>query len=155
MAEPQYTEQQKKNMKAWTDLQETLNRGDFGDAMDAFFHPDFTYGNPSRPDLGSYKSWKTSPMELYKRLPPSRYSTKDMVAKGDDVWAYCTHHCVHTGGRYMGIEPTGNTFDVEWFSIVTFKDSKILRIFSIADVLGMFISVGVLDKSLLPTDPYR
>jgi hypothetical protein len=46
-------------------LQETLNRGDF-DAMDGFFDADFTYGNPSRPDLGSYASWKTC-----RRIPTS------------------------------------------------------------------------------------
>ena len=154
MAEPEYTEQQRRNMQSWLDLQETLNRGDF-DEMDKFFHPDFRYANPSRPDLGSYAQWKISPMELYRRLPPSRYRTKDMVAKGDDVWAYCTHHCKHTGGPYMGIQPTGNEFDVEWFSIISFSNGKIIRIFSIADVLTMLINVGVLEKSALPVDPYK
>lgn len=57
------TLKQAERVRTWIALQETLNRGDFK-AMDAYFHPDFTYGNPSRPDLGSYQSWKTSPMEL-------------------------------------------------------------------------------------------
>src|SRR3546814_17199962 len=54
---PVLTEGQKKMVKHWTDLQETLNRGDF-DTLDQFFHKDFRYGNPNRPDLGNYEEWK-------------------------------------------------------------------------------------------------
>jgi hypothetical protein len=55
----------------------------------------------------------------------------------------------------MGIDPAGNEINVEWFSIVKFKDGKIIRIFSIADVLGMLISVGVVDSKKMPVDPYQ
>jgi hypothetical protein len=55
----------------------------------------------------------------------------------------------------MGIPPKGQEINVEWFSIVTFKGERILRIFSIADVLGMFVSVGVIDPKMLPVDPYK
>ena len=60
-----------------------------------------------------------------------------------------------TGGNYMGQPPRGQEINVQWFSIVKFKDEKIIRIFSIADVLGMMISVGVIDPSVLPVDPYK
>lgn len=143
--------QQERNKKAWVDLQETLNNGDF-EGMDRFFHPDFEYVNPSRPDLTGYEAWKQSPMANYKTFPPCRYSVKDIVAEGDKVWAHCHHYGKHTGGPYMGIAPTGNEVNVEWFSIITFKDEKILRIFSIADVLGMLIQIGAIDKSTLPTN---
>ena len=114
--------------------------------MDAFFHLDMTYGNPSRPDLGTYKSWKTSPEELYKRFPPSHYRTISATARGDDeIWVYC-HHTGAQSGRYMGVEPQGQVINVEWFSIVTFKDGLIIRIFSIADVLSMLIAVGVITR---------
>ena len=68
---------------------------------------------------------------------------------------YCHHTGLHTGGNYMGIAPTGNPINVEWFSTVTFKDGKIIRIFSIADVLSMLIQIGVVDPSKLPVDPYK
>lgn len=149
------TPRQAERVHTWISLQETLNRGDF-DAMDRFFHPDFTYGNPNRPDLGSYKSWKTSPMELYKRFPPSAYRTIAATARSDDeIWVYCQHHGKQTGGNYMGVAPRGQEINVEWFSIITFWGEKILRIFSIADVLGMMIAVGVIDPSKMPVDPYK
>jgi hypothetical protein len=150
------TSRQRQNVETWMRLQNTLNQGKFGKEMDDFFHPGFTYGNPSRPDLGSYASWKTSPMELYKRFPPSHYRTIDATAKGDDeIWVHCHHTGRHTGGNYMGKAPTGHEFGIEWFSTVTFKDGKIIRIFSIADVLTLLIQLGVLEKSALPVDPYK
>src|SRR5277367_3430362 len=146
---------QKQRALTWMKLQETLNRGDFA-AMDGFFDADFTYGNPSRPDLGSYASWKTSPEQLYKRFPPSHYRILDALAKGDDeIWVHCHHVGALTGGRYMGVEPKGQEISVEWFSTIKFKEGLILRIFSIADVLGMLISVGVVDASKMPVDPYK
>ncbi len=149
------TPKQKQRALTWMKLQETLNKGDFV-AMDSFFDTDFTYGNPSRPDLGSYASWKPSPVALYKTFPPSLYRTLSVTGRGDDeIWVYCHHAGKQTGGNYMGIEPRGQEINVQWFSIVTFKGEKILRILSIADVLGMFISVGVIDPKLLPVDPYK
>jgi hypothetical protein len=149
------TPAQRQRALTWMKLQETLNRGDFA-AMDGFFDEDFTYGNPSRPDLGSYASWKTSPVALYKTFPPCLYRTLAVTARGDDeIWVYCHHAGQQTGGNYMGVAPQGQEINVQWFSIVTFKGSKILRIFSIADVLGMFISVGVIDPKLMPVDPYK
>jgi hypothetical protein len=149
------TPRQAERVHTWIRLQETLNRGDFV-AMDGFFHPDFTYGNPSRPDLGSYQSWKTSPMELYKRFPPSAYRTISATARGDDeIWVFCHHYGKLTGGNYMGVAPRGQEINVQWFSIVTFRGERILRIFSIADVLGMMISVGVIDAAKMPIDPYK
>lgn len=150
------TPAQKRKVQIWMDLQDTLNSGEFGAGMDKYFHPDMTYGNPSRPDLGTYKQWKTSPKELYKRFPPSHYRTVDALGKGDDeIWVYCDHVGELTGGRYMGQQPKGQKIHVEWFSTVKFKDDLIIRIFSIADVLGMLIAVGVIDPKAMPIDPYK
>jgi len=148
------TDKQKQMVKHWTDLQETLNAGDF-DGMDRFFHPDFRYGNPNRPDLGTYEQWKTSPVALYKTFFPAAYKTIDAVGKGEDeIWIYATHYCKHVGGPYMGVQPTGNAFQVNWFSIVKFKDDKIVSIFSISDVLTMLKDIGVVEVPQ-PVDPYK
>lgn len=149
------TPRQRERLKIWTDLQATLNRGDFV-KMDEYFADNFTYSNPNRPDLGTYKQWKTSPVELYKRFPPSHYET--LAASGyddDQIWVFCHHYGAMTGGRYMGIEPQGQEISVHWFSIVKFSGEKILSIYSIADVLGMFTQVGAIDLKSLAVDPYR
>jgi ketosteroid isomerase-like protein len=142
-----------RNMAQWRALQETLNRGDF-DAMDDFFHEDFEYSNPSRPDLKGYAAWKQSPMANYRIFSPSTYSVKRMVADGDDVWALCNQTGTHNSSLYMGIEASGRSFDIDWVSIISFRDGKIIKIVSIADVLGKFVQLGVLNKDLTPVQPY-
>lgn len=141
------------NMVRWRELQATLNRGDF-DAMDDFFHPDFEYSNPSRPDLRGYEAWKQSPIANYRIFSPSEYRVNRMIADGDDVWAWCSQSGTHSSSVYMGVEASGNTFDIDWFSIVSFKDGKITKIFSVADVLGKFVQLGVLGQDLRPIQPY-
>lgn len=142
-----------RNKARWRALQETLNRGDF-DAMDDFFHDDFEYSNPSRPDLKGYAGWKQSPMANYRIFNPSTYSVKRMVADGDDVWALCNQTGTHSNSLYMGIEASGRSFDIDWVSIITFRDGKITKIVSIADVLGKFVQLGVINKDLTPVQPY-
>jgi SnoaL-like polyketide cyclase len=108
------------------------------------------------PIWGSYQSWKSSPMELYRRLPPSVYRTLSATARSDDeIWVRCQHYGKQTGGPYMGIPPRGQEINVQWFSTVHFSEDKIIRIFSIADVLGMLASIGVIDRSTMPIDPYK
>ena len=53
-----------------------------------------------------------------------------------------------------GVQPTGNEFQVNWFSIVKFKDDKIVSIFSISDVLTMLKDIGVVEVPQ-PVDPYK
>jgi hypothetical protein len=73
----------------------------------------------------------------------------------DELWVFCHHYGNHTGGRYMGVEPSGNAISVHWFSIVKFTEERIQSIYSIADVLGMFMQVGALDPKMMPADPYK
>jgi hypothetical protein len=149
------TDTQRANVQKWMDLQDVLNAGHFDERMDAFFHPDMTYGNPSRPDLGGYATWKTSPEQMYRRFGVRQW-VKDAVGKGDDeIWTYNAQAGKHSGGPYMGVQPTGNELAVEWFSVITFSGGKIIRIFSIADVLTMLMQVGVVPPSTLPVDPYK
>jgi len=138
----------------WMDLHEVLNRGDFN-GMDAFFHPEMTYSNPNRPDLGTFKVWKTSPQGLYKTFPPSVYRTLKAWGRGDDeICVLCHHYGKQTGGPYMGVPPKGQEINVHWFSWIQFKDDKIFHIYSISDVLGMLIDIGVIDYKQ-PVDPYK
>ena len=149
------TERQAFMVNQWMDLHDVLNRGDW-DGMDEFFDTDkMTYGNPNRPDLGPYFQWKTSPMALYTTFPPSLYRTLKAWGNGDDeICVLAHHHGKHTGGPYMGVQPTGNQLDVLWFSWLKFEGDKIVHIYSISDVLSMLIDLEVIDAPQ-PVDPYK
>jgi hypothetical protein len=150
------TERQAFMVNRWMDLHEALNRGDW-DGMDQFFDTaKMSYANPNRPDLGSYQQWKTSPQGLYKTFPPSVYRTLKAWGRGDDeICVLCHHHGKHTGGPYMGVQPTGNQLDVLWFSWLKFEGDKIVHIYSISDVLSMLKDLEVIKEVPQPVDPYK
>jgi hypothetical protein len=139
----------------WMNLHEVLNRGDFA-GMDAFFDTEkMTYDNPNRPDLGTFKNWKTSPQGLYKTFPPSLYRTVKAWGRGDDeICVLCNHQGEQTGGNYMGVPPRGQKIDVWWFSWLRFAGDKIVHIYSISDVLTMFKDIGIVEIPQ-PVDPYK
>ena len=142
------------NMNTWRSLMDVINKEDFG-SMDQFFHDQFVYENPSRPDMKGFELWKQGASSLAKVFPPCKYTIRQITAEGDNfVWVLCHHYGIHKA-RYMGVEATGNEMQIEWVSIVEFKDAKILRIKSIADVLTQLIQIGLIDKAKLPVDPYR
>lgn len=147
---------QAKMANHWMNLfDQAFNVGDFV-KMDEFFHPDMTYSNPNRLDLGPYKQWKTSPVALYKTFPPSLYRVLEVYGRGEDkICVFCNHQGIQTGGPYMGVPPRGQKINVHWFSVLTFKDDKIIHIYSISDVLTMLIDIGVIEPNKQPVDPYK
>ena len=140
----------------WMDLHDVLNRGDW-DAMDTFFDTEkMTYANPNRPDLGTYFQWKSSPQGLYKTFPPSIYRTLKAWGSGEnEICVLAHHHGKHTGGPYMGVQPTGNQLDVVWFSWLKFEGDKIVHMYSISDVLSMLKDLEVIKDLPQPVDPYK
>lgn len=149
------TERQSFMVNHWMNLHEVINRGDW-DGMDDFFDTEtMTYDNPNRPDLGTYKIWKTSPQGLYKTFPPSAYRTLRAWGSGEnEICVLCHHHGKQTGGPYMGVQPKGQEINVVWFSWIRFEGDKIVHIYSISDVLTMLMNIGVIDYSQ-PVDPYK
>lgn len=149
------TERQTFMANQWMDLQHALNEGDWT-GFDRYMDTSkMTYDNPNRPDLGTFEEWVTSPKKLYDTFPPSLYRVLKVWAKGDDeICAFCHHHGKHTGGPYMGVQPTGNQLDVLWFSWIKFEGDKIVHIYSISDVLSMLIDLEVME-ALQPVDPYK
>jgi hypothetical protein len=149
------TPKQTKMVNHWMDLHETINRGDW-DGMDNFFDTaKMTYANPNRPDLGTFKQWKSSPQGLYKTFPPCLYRTVKAWGRGDDeICVLCHHYGKQTGGPYMGVQPKGQEINVWWFSWLKFENDKIVHIYSISDVLTMLMDIGVIDHKQ-PVDPYK
>ena len=54
----------------------------------------------------------------------------------------------------MGVQPKGQEINVWWFSWLKFENDKIVHIYSISDVLGMLMDIGVIDYKQ-PVDPYK
>lgn len=149
------TERQTFMVNRWMDIHDCLNTGSLQTLRDYCDVEKFSYGNPNRPDLGSFESWVTSPEALITTFPPCVYRTLKAWGSGDDeVCVLCHHYGKQTGGPYMGVQPQGQEINVMWFSWLKFEGDKIVHIYSVADVLGMFKDIGVIEVPQ-PVDPYK
>ena len=149
------TERQTFMVNRWMNIHDALNQGDFQTLRDYCDTDKFTYGNPNRPDLGTFEQWSTSPIALYKTFPPCIYRTLKAWGSGENEVCTLNHHYgEQTGGPYMGVQPQGQKLNVVWFSWLKFEGDKLVHIYSISDVLTMLKDLGVIEVPQ-PVDPYK
>jgi hypothetical protein len=149
------TERQTFLANRWMDMHAAASEGRW-DAFEELFDTEkMTYSNPNRPDMASFAVWSAGARELRKTFPPCIYRALKIWGRGDDeICTFNHHYGKHTGGPYMGVQPTGNELNVLWFSWLKFEGDKIVHIYSISDVLTMLIDLEVISAPQ-PVDPYK
>jgi len=75
----------------------------------------------------------------------------DVVAEGDTVAMRLTWRGTHDG-EFMGIEPTGESFEVDNMVVTRIESGKIAERWVLPDMLGMFSQLGVLPAELAPPE---
>lgn len=149
------TERQAFMANRWMDVLYASSEGRLDEFQFLFDTEKMTYANPNRPDMATFAVWSAGARELFKTFPPCVYRPLEIYARGDnEICTFNHHHGKHTGGPYMGVQPTGNELNVLWFSIIKFEGDKIVHIYSISDVLSMLIDLEVISAPQ-PVDPYK
>jgi len=85
---------------------------------------------------------------IFRAVPDFRYSLKRMVAEGDIVMAYSTTSGTHTGGAWLGQEPTGNQLHFDVVDVFRLEDGMIAEHWDVADTLSLFGQLGVAERRL-------
>lgn len=148
------TERQTFMVNQWMNIHDELNKGNFQALREYCDTSKFTYDNPNRPDLGSFEEWSTSPEGLYRTFPPCVYRTLKAWGNGDNEVCVLCHHYGKQEKAYMGVPAKGQEINVMWFSWLRFEGDKLVHIYSISDVLTMFMDIGIIDAPQ-PVDPYE
>jgi hypothetical protein len=149
------TERQAFMANQWMNIHVQLNKGNFSALHEYCDTENFTYDNPNRPDLGSFKEWSTSPQGLWDTFPPCVYRCMKAWGNGDDEICTLNHHYDKQEKLpYMGVPARGQEINVMWFSWLKFKGDKLVHIYSISDVLTMFMDIGIISAPQ-PVDPYK
>jgi predicted SnoaL-like aldol condensation-catalyzing enzyme len=81
-------------------------------------------------------------MQTFKAIPDFKYSLKQMVADGDLVWMYSKTTGTHTGGEWLGVQPTGNTLSFDVVDMFRLQDGKIAEHWDVADTYSLFSQLG-------------
>lgn len=69
-------------------------------------------------------------------------TVEDAVAEGDTVALRVTVRGTHEG-EFMGIEPTGNSFEIPGVVVLRFEDGQVAEAWVNIDALGLLVQLGV------------
>ena len=82
-------------------------------------------------------------MMLRTAFPDMHYTVEEMVAEGDMVACRLTMSGTHQG-PFMGIAPTGRSFQLNQMHFVRFRNGKVIEHRAVRDDLGMMRQLGVI-----------
>jgi predicted SnoaL-like aldol condensation-catalyzing enzyme len=78
----------------------------------------------------------------FKAMPDFRYTLKRIVAEGDFVFMYCTTSATHTGGEWLGVQPTGNKLKFDVVDMFRIQNGLIAEHWDVADTYSLFSQLG-------------
>ena len=81
---------------------------------------------------------------LFTAFPDYSATIEELIAEGDTIALRATNRGTHEG-NFMGIEPTGEQFEMESMAFARMKDGKVVERWVQNDLLGLFQHLGVVD----------
>lgn len=128
-------------------VEEFINEGKY-DTAEEFLAKDIADHTPLGETTG-----RDAVVETLKTVrtafPDFVVTPQEIVAEDDFVAVRMTQRGTHEG-TFMGIEPTGNAFEIEAMAFVRLEDGKIVERWGRPDLLGLFRQLG---RTELPASP--
>jgi len=84
------------------------------------------------------------PQRMRGAFPDLEATVEEIVAEGDHVAMRVTLVGTHRG-QFMGVDPTGRSFEIEHAIFVRFDDDVIVELWGQLDAFELFRQLGVLD----------
>ena len=108
--------------------------------LDRLMRDDYIQHNPDVPQgkAGFRQFFETT----FKAIPDFRYTLKKIIAEGDFVFMYCTTSGTHTGGEWLGVQPTGNRLNFDVVDMFRIQDGLIAEHWDVADTYRLFSQLG-------------
>lgn len=112
--------------------------------LDEYMRDDYIQHNPDCPQgkAGFVEFFTT----IFRAVPDFRYTLHKMVAEDDIVMAYSTTSGTHTGGVWLGQEPTGAKLNFKVVDIFRVEDGKIAEHWDVADTFSLFSQLGIAER---------
>jgi len=112
--------------------------------LDTYMRDDYIQHNP---DVAQGKQGFVEFFEnTFKAIPDFKYTLMKIVADGDLVMIYCTTSGTHTGGEWLGKQPTGNKLDFNVVDIFRIQDGMIAEHWDVADTFSLFRQLGIIER---------
>jgi predicted ester cyclase len=111
--------------------------------LDSYIAEDFVAHNPPLPGVSLDREGMKQAAEIFRVATPGRHEILMQVAEGDLVATHMRGIGVHEG-ELMGIPPTNREVEADGIAIHRIRDGRITEYWSVVDVAGILVQVGVL-----------
>jgi steroid delta-isomerase-like uncharacterized protein len=118
------------------------------DAIDDLFTEDSVLHDPTG-DVRGPAAFKAYNERYLTAFPDLRYVVQDMIAEDDRVAFRARMRGTHEG-EFVGVEPTGRSFDAEGIVIARLEDGLIAERWASYDALGMMRQLGIPPEATSP-----
>lgn len=123
-------------------VERILVDGDW-DRVDEYIAEDFVSHTVAAPeDIHGREAHREFYTGVQSAFPDMDIRIHDLIAEGDKVAQRSLQTGTHDG-EFMGMDPTGNTFEVPGIIIYRIEDGKIAEEWVQADIMGMMEQLGV------------
>ena len=86
--------------------------------------------------------YKQAYLAIKKAFPDVTVTIEDTVVEGDKITARYTARGTHRG-EFMGIQPTGKTFEMSEITIKRTEDGRFAESWAIPDFISLFQQLGI------------
>lgn len=115
---------------------------------DEFFAPDYVRHDPGTPNGRQDRDEFVAMLsEMRTAFPDMEVEIEEMVAEGDFVVFRAVERGTHES-EFMGIPPTGNSFEITGMAMHRIEDGKLAETWANWDMLGMLQQLGVSSDQL-------
>lgn len=127
--------------------EEFINQGNY-DTAEEFLAEDIADHTPLGETTGRAAVVETM-KTVRTAFPDFVITPQEIVAEDDTVAVRMTQRGTHEG-TFMGIEPTGNAFEIDAIGFARLEDGQIVERWGSPDLLGLFRQLGLTE---LPATP--
>ncbi len=139
---------------------EQLNNGDLETALEIFAEDASNHGI-----IVGREGFKMVLEDIYTTFPNWKFEIEEIVEAGDTVVVRTKVRGTHlgkgefpvNGGMLIGVEPTGESFEVQHIHWYRLRDGKIVEHFANRDDIGMMQQLGLLpsDEITIPEKQFK
>jgi steroid delta-isomerase-like uncharacterized protein len=117
------------------------NDGDL-DVVDDVIAESYVEHNPAVPEeIRGREAYKANVAAFREEFSGFEIVTEDVIAEGDIVVVRHTGRGTHDG-EFMGIEPTGNSFEISGVVVLRIEDGQVVEAWVNVDALGLLAQLG-------------
>ncbi len=128
-------------------IEEGWNKGAL-EIIDEYYAPDYTYRNPSFPQVKDREDIKRIITKVRSSYPDAHFTIEDMIAEGNKVVMRYTFRGTDKGGSVtFGTPPTGKRVTMESIAICRFEGNKIAEEWELQDSLGLMRQLEVVPQA--------